>query len=138
MPFQLHITGLLLISGLFMPAAPKPAPPPAPTLISPASGAIMDNGCKPMHNNVTWDFDWSDVPGATAYHIRAWKNPAIPFVNDMAVPSSSYHLDKPTGFFINTNLTGWRWTVRAKVHGVWGPWAVARGFRIEKLNTDCP
>lgn len=140
MTFQLPITGVLLLSGLFLTATPKPMPLAAPVLLSPANGAVMDNGCQPKQNNVTWDFDWSDVPGITAatYHIRVWKNPAIPFINDMNVTSSSYHFDKPTGFVTNNNLTGWRWRVRAKVHGTWGPWSVARTFRVEKLNTDCP
>jgi hypothetical protein len=140
MPFQLHITGLLLLSGLFLLSEPKPlmAPPP-PTLVSPANGALMDNGCQPpKQNNVTWDFDWSDVPGATAYHIRVWRNPALPFINDMNVTSSAYHFDKPQGYVSNNNLLGWRWRVRAKVHGAWGPWSIARSFRVEKLNTDCP
>ena len=139
MPFQLHITGLLLLSGLFLLAEPKPlAPPPAPILVSPVNGAVMDNGCRNKTNGITWDFDWSDVPGATAYHIRVWRNPALPAINDMSVASSSYHYDSPTTYIINSNLNGWRWMVRAKVHGVWGRWSVGRWFRVEKLNTDCP
>jgi hypothetical protein len=107
-------------------------------LISPANGAVMDNGCQDKSNGVTWDFDWSDVPGATAYHLRVWHNPALPVINNMAVPSSSYHDDSPATYIINTNLIGWRWMVRAKVHGIWGRWSIVRSFRVEKLNTDCP
>jgi hypothetical protein len=143
--FQLLITGLLLLPGLFLGTAVPPLsptavmPPPAPMLISPASGALMDNGCKPKPDGITWDFDWSDVPGATAYHVRVWRNPALPVVNNMAVPSSSYHyVSAPTTYIINTNLSGWRWMVRAKVLGAWGAWSAPRGFMVEKLNTDCP
>ena len=99
----------------------------------------MDNGCSPKRNGIKWDFDWSDVPGATAYHVRVWKNPAIPIINNMSVSSSSFnYVSPPSDYIANTNLTGWRWMVRAKVRGVWGPWSTTRSFRVEKLNTDCP
>jgi hypothetical protein len=37
-----------------------------PVLLLPAEGAILDNGCA---SPVIWDFDWSDVPDATSYHL---------------------------------------------------------------------
>jgi hypothetical protein len=145
MSFHFRFTGLLLLAGLFLVSTPTPIvssvpplAPPAPTLISPANGAVMDNGCKDRSNGITWDFDWSDVPGATAYHLRVWRNPALPVINDMNVPSSSFHYDSPQTYVINSNLNGWRWRVRAKVHGTWGPWSIVRSFRVERLNTDCP
>ena len=136
-------TALLLLAGLFLlstPAVPvSSAPPvPAPMLISPVNGMFMDNGCSPRANGITWDFDWSDVPGASAYHIRVWRNPAIPLINNMSVPSSSFHyVSAPSDYVANTNLNGWRWMVRAKVGRAWGPWSAVRTFRVEKLNTDC-
>lgn len=146
MRFHLRFTGLLLLAALFLVSTPAPlvssAPPmspPAPMLISPANGAVMDNGCQNMSNGITWDFDWSDVPGATAYHIRVWRNPALPVLNNMnAPPSSSFQYDSSQTYIINSNLNGLRWMVRAKVHGNWGPWSIVRSFRVEKLNTDCP
>ncbi len=146
MTFLLRFTGLLLFAALFLISTPSPLvssappmPPPAPMLISPANGAVMDNGCSPKANGITWDFDWSDVPGATAYHIRVWHNPAIPLINNMGVASSSlHHVSAPSDYIANTNLSGWRWMVRAKVRGVWGAWSSVRSFRVEKLNTDCP
>ena len=146
MTFHLRFTGLLLLAALFLLSTPAllvssvpPMPPPAPMLISPANGAVMDNGCTPKKDGINWDFDWSDVPGATAYHIRVWRNPAIPLINDMSAPASSYdYVSAPSDHIINTNLTGRRWMVRAKVHGVWGPWSSQRSFRVERLNTDCP
>jgi hypothetical protein len=144
MPFQLHVTGLVLLSGIFLLSAPPkatpiltPIPPVVPVLISPANGAVMDNGCQNKKNGITWDFDWSDVPGATAYHLRVWRNPSLPIINNMAIPASQYHYDSPQSFVINSNLNGWRWMVRAKVHGVWGRWSAVRFFRVEKLNIDC-
>jgi hypothetical protein len=146
MLLQLHIAVLSLLLGTLMGSTPKPIvsgtlpmAPPAPMLISPASGALMDNGCKPKADGITWDFDWSDVPGATAYHLRVFRNPALPLINNMSVPASTYHyVSAPNDHIINANLSGWRWMVRAKVHGVWGRWSAPRGFRVEKLNTDCP
>jgi hypothetical protein len=146
MPFYFRITGLLLLAGLFLALTPTPLAsstpplaPPAPTLISPANGAVMDNGCKPKPDGITWDFDWSDVPAATAYHLRVWRNPAIPLINNMSIAASSFsYVSAPADHIINTNLGGWRWMVRAKVHSTWGPWSIVRSFRVEKLNTDCP
>ena len=41
-----------------------------PQLISPLPGTVMDNTGPEwgLHDHV-WEFDWSDVPGATRYHI---------------------------------------------------------------------
>jgi len=145
MRFKLYVAVLSLLLGILVGSTPKPfvsaaalMAPPAPVPIAPVNGAIMDNGCQNRKDGITWDFDWSDVPGATAYQLRVWRNPSLPVVNNMSIPSSSYHYDSPHTFVINSNLNGWRWMVRAKVHGVWGPWSVVRFFRVEKLNTDCP
>jgi hypothetical protein len=137
MPFHFHVTALLILSGLFLLTEPKPLMPP-PTLVSPANGAVMDNGCLDKSNGITWDFDWNDVAGATQYHLRVWRNPNLPLVNDMNIQQSSYHYDSPQSYIINSNLNGWRWMVRAKVHGVWGGWSEVRFFRVERLNADCP
>ena len=137
---------MLLLAGLFLASTTtrpvslaSPMPPPAPVLISPVNGALMDNGCKPTPEGITWDFDWSDVPGASAYHLRVWKNPALPLINNMSVPSSSFnYVSAPADHIINANRVGWRWRVRAKVGGTWGRWSAVRFFRVERLNTDCP
>jgi hypothetical protein len=140
MPFHLHIAGAVALSVALL-ALTNPARTiqiPAPHLISPVNGAVMDNGCKDRSNGITWDFDWSDVHGATAYQIRVWKNPAIPLINNVTIPTSDYHYDSPKSYIINTNLTGWGWRVRARVGKVWGPWSITGFFRMERLNTDCP
>jgi hypothetical protein len=145
MRFDLRVMGLFLLASLFLVStstplviSATPLAPHIPVLVSPTNGTVMDNGCAPKADGITWDFDWSDVPGATAYHIRVWKNPALPIINT-DVPSSSYHYaSAPSDHIINSNLNGWRWMVRAKVRGVWGPWSRVGNFRVEKLNTDCP
>ena len=89
-----------------------------PILISPAAGAVIDNGCKGTPDGITWDFDWSDVPSVastTKYHLKVWKNPALPVINKMDITTSSYHHPSaPSDYIINTNLTGWRWMVTCK------------------------
>lgn len=136
----LLLAGLVLASTSTRPvSSASPMAPPAPFLISPINGAVMDNGCKPNPDGIAWDFDWSDVPGATRYHLRVWKNPALPIINNMSIPSSSFnYASAPADHIINTNLSGWRWMVRARVRGAWGRWSAVRWFRVEKLNTDCP
>ena len=143
MTFRLRFAIALLLAGLFLLSTPavrvSSAPPvPAPVLISPVNGMFLDNGCSPKANGITWDFDWSDVPLASAYHIRVWRSPAAPLIYNMSVSSSSYHyVSAPSDYVANANLNGWRWSVRAKVGNAWGPWSAVRNFRVEKLNTDC-
>jgi len=140
MRFLVHIAVVLLLSGLFLLASAEPRIP-APTLVSPANDAVMDNGCDKKPEGITWDFDWSDVPSATAYNIKVWSGstPNNPVLNDMNVKPSSYHYTSTDpGYIINQNLKGWRWMVRAKVDGVWGPWSKVGNFQVERLNTDCP
>jgi hypothetical protein len=138
MPFHLHIAGVLTLTALLAVAEPaRRLQIPAPKLISPVNGAVMDNGCQDKSNGVTWDFDWSDVPGASAYQLKVWKNPALPVINNMNVATSDYHYDSPQSYIINSNLTGWRWQVRAKAGGAWGPWSKIGFFSVERLNADC-
>lgn len=137
MALHLHIIGVLTLTSLLALAGQGPKIPP-PTLISPVNGAVMDNGCQDRSNGVTWDFDWDDVQGASAYHIRVWRNPNIPLVNNMNVPTSNFQHDSPQAYIANQNRTGWRWTVRARVGNVWGPWSKVNFFSVERLNTDCP
>lgn len=137
MSFRFLIKGWLLLSGMLLLTASAAGQNP-PTLISPANGVVMDNGCQDKSNGITWDFDWSDVPGATEYQIRVWKNPALPLINNAPTPTSNFHYDSPQSYIINSNLTGWRWMVRAKVRFRWGPWSRVGYFSVERLNTDCP
>jgi hypothetical protein len=50
---------------------PTYTPPltPAPTLIYPEDGEILDNGRTDYRDYRIWDFGWSDVAGATGYHL---------------------------------------------------------------------
>ena len=109
-----------------------------PSLISPAPGALMDNGRQDYLDSVTWDFDWSDCPGATAYHLYVIGAAAtIPTIDNSMLTSSSYHHVAIT-FIADVNRLNWTWKVRAKVNGQWGEWSETRLFDIEPVNTDPP
>jgi hypothetical protein len=116
----------------------NPAPPAicVPNLTSPANGATLDNGRTDGQNNIVWDFNWSDCPGATQYHLYVIKSGAAnPVINKNDIAGSSYH-HVSSGYIPSANLTGWTWKVRARVGGTWGPWSPTRSFQVEAPNTD--
>jgi hypothetical protein len=108
-----------------------------PTLISPRSGAVLDNGCIDKSNEIKWYFDWSDVRGATKYHLYVkGANAQYPLINKSNLTTSNY-LHKAMGYIATHNLNNWKWKVRAYVNGNWGRWSGERSFNVEPLNTDC-
>ncbi|MBT3958556.1 MAG: hypothetical protein HN645_01025 [Gemmatimonadales bacterium] len=110
---------------------------PAPALITPVSGAVLDNGCSVANDPIVWDFDWSDVAGADRYQLHVMgANASIPLINDATLTMSS-HQFMGTGYIIESNRIGWMWQVRARVAGTWGSWSEVRVFDAEPLNTDC-
>jgi hypothetical protein len=110
---------------------------PAPTLISPRSGAVLDNGCIDKSNEIKWYFDWSDIRGATKYHLYVKGATAqYPLINKSNLTTSNY-LHKTFGYIATHNLNNWKWKVRAYVNGKWGAWSGERSFNVEPLNTDC-
>lgn len=114
-------------------------PPPncLPTLVSPADGAVLDNGCSQPQESPVWNFDWVVCDRASTYHLQIMKDgAAIPLFNDSTLTSTSYRFSE-SGYVTNDNLLGWKWRVRARVRGLWSAWA-ERSFDVEPLNTDCP
>ena len=109
-----------------------------PELVSPAVGAVLDNGCSfDRSNEIQWDFDWDDVPGATAYHLIVQGAGAIyAAIDEPNIPESKYRWHRP-GYIIDANSRGWRWKVRA-VDGSDTAWSTERIFHVEPNNTDCP
>jgi hypothetical protein len=111
--------------------ADKPDTPPdtsscAPQLISPAEGAVMPNGeidstgkCIGKH---VWEFDWSNVPGATLYHLYViGENARYPAI-DVDTTDSQYRDDEPgvvSSCVYDNNRFNWIWKVRAYVNGQW-------------------
>jgi len=109
----------------------------APTLISPVAGATLDNGRTDFLDDIIWDFDWSNVSGATQYNLYV-KLPSAQFaVIDLGVSSSSFHYVS-NAYIVESNRFGWEWKVRAMTSGVWGPWSETRTFNVEPPNTDPP
>ncbi len=119
------------------PTAPASAPASAPALLAPVAEATLDNGCTTGTDRIRWDFDWSDVPGATSYHLYAVGPGAeSALINEQ--PSASSYAFSGRGYIVDRNRLGWRWRVRALVKGTWTPWTAERTFDVEPLNTDCP
>jgi hypothetical protein len=75
-----------------------------------------------------WRFSWSACPGATQYHLYV-RGPTArnPVVNRDDLTSTSYTYERTN--YSMTTLQGWRWWVRAKVDGRWGPWS-GRSFDV--------
>lgn len=109
-----------------------------PKLISPSNGAVLDNGCYGWSNLKTWNFDWSDCPGATCYHlyVRQYPNATIPIIDNNDITISNYTY-KGYGYVIDINRFNWKWKVRAMVNGQWGPWSEERTFDVEPIDSDC-
>jgi hypothetical protein len=106
-------------------------------LISPESGAVLDNGCADFSNKKEWDFDWADVNGASKYHLYVKGKYAIyPIINNSNLSTSDFHFEN-SGYIATHNLHNWKWRVRAYVDGNWLGWSEERSFDVEPLNTDC-
>jgi hypothetical protein len=128
---------LVVLAAIVAPAA---AGVPVPQLISPpAYGAMLDNGRTDRLDDIVWDFDWSDVPGASHYHLYVIHSGSwIPVIDRPDLTQSSFHDVSPGAYIIDANRFAWTWKVRAKVDGVWGDWSPVRTFDVEPVNTDPP
>jgi hypothetical protein len=108
-----------------------------PMLLSPPPGIFFDNGCSDRSDTIQWDFDWSDVTGATQYQIyvihEGSQYPAL----DTTVSVSEYSYRMSDGYITDRNRTNWTWKVRAGNAGVWGEWSEIGYYDVEPLNTDC-
>jgi hypothetical protein len=113
------------------------APECTPTLVSPANGSELDNGCSDQSDLVTWEFDWEDCFGATKYHLYALHTgDSIPVIDNDSITTSEY-VQSSYAYMTNENRFDWRWKVRTMVNGAWGPWSTERAFDVEPLETDC-
>ncbi len=111
------------------------ATPAPPTLVSPPDRAVLDNGCDDHSDLMTWDFAWSEVPGATGYHL--WVKNAggsVPMLDQVGLKTTAFR-------YVSNSYTpmsdGWQWRVRAVVNGGYGEWSELRTFTVEPVNTDC-
>jgi hypothetical protein len=107
----------------------------APTLTSPADFVLLDNGCQDRSNPLTWDFTWSDVPGATSYHLYVKQDAAtLPVIDQKGIEVPTYRLSDNSFTFA---LTGWHWYVQAEANGTEGPPSRMGTFDVEPVDTDC-
>jgi hypothetical protein len=107
-------------------------------LISPEEGAVLDNGRYDRQDDIVWDFDWSDVPGATKYHLYVKHTGSLYPVINREVYGSSYHHLSEGSYIINSNRFNWKWKVRAFIDDMWSEWSEVRSFDVEPINTDPP
>ena len=107
-----------------------------PSLLAPASGGKLPNGAWGATRPMVWEFDWSDVPAATHYHlyVKAAKADG-PSINRSQLTASSYRYESKA-YVPEPNRTGWRWKVRALVDGVWTDWSQERTFSLEQVEMD--
>jgi hypothetical protein len=116
----------------------------APTLVSPANAAVLDNGRTDQRDKIAWDFSWNAVQGATGYHLYVIHSGSpIPAIDNGDVTGTLYHYEN-TGYISNNNRHDWRWKVRAVGYDSstgatrYGPWSEERSFDVEPVNTDHP
>ena len=108
-----------------------------PTLLTPAEGAKMDNGCTIRDNGILWEFDWSDCANAESYELVVQlRSEGEPRIDDPELTTSSY-TQLEDRVVPESARNGWFWKVRAKVNGVYGDWTPERNFDVEPANTDC-
>jgi len=108
----------------------------APSLILPENGDLLDNGCVIGGDLMTWEFDWSDVPGASQYNLWVKHPSATMPAIDSVFGASGYTYSE---FGYTEELFGWEWRVRAGSGGDnWGSWSETWVFDVEPANTDCP
>jgi hypothetical protein len=106
-------------------------------LLTPAEGAVLQNSCGDVNESFVWDFDWTDVPGATAYHLLASAPaPSSLWIEPRSLPSSSFRFTA-VGPISDADRLGWRWRVRARVNDVWGDWTEERAFDVESEHAAC-
>jgi hypothetical protein len=108
-----------------------------PSLVSPSEGAVFDNGCSDHSDLIIWNFDWSDCPNVTRYHLYVIHSTATIPVIDNSNISRSYYTREDYGYISNQNCFNWKCKVRAMINGQWGRWSEERTFDVEPLNTDC-
>lgn len=110
--------------------------PSSPLLISPLNGAVVDNGRTDGKNGIVWDFNWSDVKGATQYQLYIKKDTDNIPVIDTVTTSSSYRHIRDGSYITNSDRYGRTWKVRAQVNGQWCEWSETRNFVVEEVDTD--
>lgn len=118
------------------PQAPSPAAPACvPVLLSPDNGAVLDNGRTDFTDPIVWDFDWSDCPRATGYHLIVIGPTGSASIDETTIRESSFRF-QACNFVAPAVTSNWSWRVRAGTDGLWGDWSTTRNFSLEPHDTD--
>lgn len=123
-----------------------------PTLVSPAAGSVLDNGCRKetrpsCSDKAAWAFEWSPVKGAEKYQLYVVANlerrPRAGFIApkpspiiDLKTKDTSYSWTT-SGVIVAGNNSVWKWKVRAMIGGRWSAWTDEREFVVEESCLDC-
>jgi hypothetical protein len=107
----------------------------SPALLSPQPSATLDNGCTTTSNSIKWAFSWTACENAEEYQIRVTNTTLGTVVDVDGIKVTTYSKSFTSPFTVRT---GWKWMVRSKVGGNWGPWSRTSGFSLEPVGTDCP
>jgi len=108
-----------------------------PILIAPEDGAVMDNGRSDGKDHIIWWFDWSDVIGATKYHLYVIRPDGHTAIDKDDCNESCWIALFPN-IGIVSGLFNWKWKVRAFIDDRWCGWSEVRSFDLEPINTDPP
>jgi hypothetical protein len=136
-PMRVAFLAAAIMTATTCGSSPTQADSATPALIAPASGAVMDNGCLDFSDPIIWEFDWTDVPGATEYALYVKRNGAQNPVVDLRGQAASSYQRVASSYITDFNLDEWEWRVRARVRGSFGEWSATRSFRVEPMDTDC-
>ena len=127
--------GLSTVRSVNVQVEPGPQASSPVSMISPPPGAFLDNGRIDKSDDIVWDFDWSDVPGATQYELSVKGKNAIYALLNTKTTASYFHYVSPASYIAEQNRFEWTWRVRALVNGQWTDWATGT-FNVEPLNSD--
>ncbi len=137
---KVSIIGLVCLCLLSCKSPTEPSYPviDIPVLLSPQDGAVLDNGRRDGKDYFIWDFDWTDVSGATKFNLYVKHSGSKYPVIDEEIYSSSHQKKGYGGFVANHNRFDWKWKVRAYVGSRWRDWSEERSFDVEPEDTDPP
>jgi hypothetical protein len=105
-------------------------------LLSPRSDDALDNGLVGKSKRRIWEFAWTECPAASEYHLYVIGPHAIhPVIDASNIWISSYRWTSDDGYIAGPNLRGWKWKVRAKIHGEWGEWSKTGIFDVMPVGS---
>jgi len=104
----------------------------APEPLSPAEGEFVSNGSL-TDQPWTWEFRWSEVPGAEKYQLHVFGAQGEEPWIDKTTDEPRHREVNASGWSIGeASRNGWRWKVRTQVNGQWSEWSKLRIFHVSQ------